>query len=426
MDDWTFMFMVQYVHPIFKFWRNWTKEQNGSLAPPSGKECVGVFDTSVNTGLVSSRLNKVSQFSFSPDVSRFLLGDPEAFPVQMEYLIAPVCSGSVLSLLPVGRVQKNLHREKSSSDCQSLNSNWFLSTERSSLNLSERINLVFWVFECLHVLYSVFVVPLVTFLFCLVLGGCSSAWFVWSWTTGLFVCRRHAALTVWLQCLICLILCSALSPLTVSILSSCFMLFVWRSPVVCVSGGSEKHVDSNEILFTGAITKVNLIKSSSICKEGCLILFMQVCFSSNWQRERKKRKYLAKWPKLINPDNLFSPQISSRLSLLHAVKNVSYLNIEALFMLFRFFKLFKPHASFVKFNSFVFEMTQILICTWSLIQCYLIHTNVAAETPVACWQSAINVIFNWTLIVKHIVTSVNTRAINLLLIYCTDLQVQVN
>lgn len=47
-------------------------------------------------------------------------GDPEAFPVQMGYLIPPVCSGSVLSLLPVGRVQKNLHREKFGSDGQNL------------------------------------------------------------------------------------------------------------------------------------------------------------------------------------------------------------------------------------------------------------------------------------------------------------------
>lgn len=103
------------------------KEQHDSAAPPSGEENVwsGEADwtNGINPGRASSRLSKVSQTSPVPP------GSSEAFPVQMGCLIPPVCFGSVLSLIPVGFIQKNLHREKFWSDGQNLSLDGFFQQE---------------------------------------------------------------------------------------------------------------------------------------------------------------------------------------------------------------------------------------------------------------------------------------------------------
>lgn len=100
----------------------------------------------INLGRVSSRLNKVSQSSFSPDVSQFLLGDPEAFPVQMEYLIPPVCSESPPSWTcpekaPQGEVLIRLPKPLKLVPSNTKKQQWFLS-ERLHVSITFCITLL--------------------------------------------------------------------------------------------------------------------------------------------------------------------------------------------------------------------------------------------------------------------------------------------
>lgn len=86
--------------------------QTDDAAPPSGDDRVWMDAAALVQVPLAAGLGKY------PRRLRVPPGSPEALPVQMGSLIRPVCSGSVLSLRPVGRVQKNLHREKFWSDGQ--------------------------------------------------------------------------------------------------------------------------------------------------------------------------------------------------------------------------------------------------------------------------------------------------------------------
>lgn len=85
--------------------------------------------------------------------------------------------------------------------------------------------------------------------------------FVRSWTA--FPCvSRHA---VWLQCLIWLILCSALSSQRCRLISRPHDVCLEISAFPMTASTRELH--SNKILFADTIRKVNLIQSSCICEK---------------------------------------------------------------------------------------------------------------------------------------------------------------